>query len=159
MSAAHITPGVYFIQNIGTNTVLDLTNGSSANSTKVQGYAKRELSDPWAPAQLWIIAPVSGNDPLYTIQNTNSRTYADLTGSNVASGTPIIGYQGTGNPNQHWVFSLNADKSAYVIRNQSTGTFIDLLNGGSANGTAVNGWAGEGATTGNTHQLWRLVHV
>jgi hypothetical protein len=44
--------------------------------TTVQGYAKRELSDPWVPAQLWIISQAGTN--LYTIENTNSRTYLDL---------------------------------------------------------------------------------
>jgi hypothetical protein len=42
----------------------------------VQGYAKRELSDDWVPAQLWVINEVGNN--LYTIENTNSRTYLDL---------------------------------------------------------------------------------
>ena len=102
-----------FIQNAGTGTVLDLTNGvfflraveeSLLNvsfrlqrrqyaalrhtyyvaltfraGTKVQGFEKRELSDPWVPAQLWVINEVEQG--VYTIQNTNSRTFADLSGS------------------------------------------------------------------------------
>ena len=47
--------------------------------TKVQGFEKRELSDPWVPAQLWVINEVEQG--VYTIQNTNSRTFADLSGS------------------------------------------------------------------------------
>ncbi|EPS97737.1 hypothetical protein FOMPIDRAFT_82405 [Fomitopsis schrenkii] len=150
-----IQSGVYFIQNAGTGTVLDLENGSSANSTKVHGYQKRELSDNWVPAQLWVVSLVEGN--LYTIENTNSRTYLDLTASNVASGTPIIGYQGTSNPNQRWAILRNSADTAYVIQNQATGTFVDLLDGNSANLTPVNGWAGQGVTTPNTHQLWKFI--
>jgi hypothetical protein len=44
--------------------------------TTVQGHAKRELSDGWVPAQLWVISQAGTN--LYTIENTNSRTYLDL---------------------------------------------------------------------------------
>ena len=44
--------------------------------TDVQGYAKRELSDVWVPAQLWIIN--KGSDGYYTLENPNSRTYLDL---------------------------------------------------------------------------------
>jgi hypothetical protein len=80
-----------FIQNRGTGTVLDLANGQGKDTLSrdeprsncglivgptVQGYTKRELSDSWVPAQLWIINQVSTNT--YTIENTNSRTYLDL---------------------------------------------------------------------------------
>ncbi|KAI0090539.1 ricin B-like lectin [Irpex rosettiformis] len=158
MAAAQIESGVYFIQNVGTGTVLDLTDGSNVDNTKVQGFEKRELNDVWVSAQLWIISQV-GTDPVYTIQNANSRTYADLSGSNLQSGTPIIGFHGTGNPNQNWIITRNTLKTAYVIRNQATGTYVDLLNGGTANGTAVNGWAGEGVDTPNPHQLWHIVRA
>jgi len=157
MASRTIESGVYFIQNIGTGTVLDLDGGSSANSTKVQGFTKRELSDSWVPAQLWVISSVGGGQ--YTIENTNSRTFLDLTDGNVANGTRLIGYQATGNPNQCWIITRNSNDTAYVIANGATGTFIDLLDGGSANGTAVNGWAGSGPTTTNTHQLWEVVRA
>ncbi|TBU36298.1 ricin B lectin domain-containing protein [Dichomitus squalens] len=157
MVSRTIKDGVYFIQNVGTDTVLDLTDGSSANGTKVQGFTKHELNDEWVSAQLWIITQVPGTDE-YTIQNANSRTYLDLTESNPQNGTPIIGYEPTGNPNQHWIITRNSTKTAYVIENAgATGTYVDLLDGDSADGTAVNGWAGEGPTTTNTNQLWHFV--
>ncbi|TBU38765.1 ricin B-like lectin [Dichomitus squalens] len=158
MAALTIETGVYFIQNAGTGTVLDLTGGSNANGTKVQGFTKREINDVYVSAQLWLIAQVPGTDE-YTIQNANSQTYLDLTGSNVQSGTPLIGYQPTGNPNQRWIIKRNSTNTAYVIGNGATGTYVDLLNGGSANGTAVNGWAGEGPATTNPHQLWHVVRA
>jgi len=52
--------------------------------TKVQGFQKRELSDVWVPAQLWVISQV-GDDPIYTIQNANSRTYMTLSGCNATA--------------------------------------------------------------------------
>ena len=48
--------------------------------TKVQGYEKRELSDEWVPAQLWVITKAEG-DSVYKIENANSRTIMDLTAS------------------------------------------------------------------------------
>ena len=53
---------------------------SSLLGTKVHGYEKRALSDPWVPAQLWVVAQ-DGNEGVYTFQNANSRTFMDLTGS------------------------------------------------------------------------------
>ncbi|KAI0090545.1 ricin B-like lectin [Irpex rosettiformis] len=156
MAAVQVTSGVYFIQNTGTSTVLELVGGSATDGTKVQGYAKRQFSDELVPSQLWVISQL-GADLVYTIQNTNSRTFADLTGGNVANQTPIIGSKGTGEANQHWIFIQNADKTAYFIKNQASGTYVDLLNGGASNGTAVNGW-GLGSAT-NTHQLWHLVRA
>ena len=53
------------------------TRAQYSLGTKVQGFAKHELNDVWASAQLWIIARVPNTDT-YTIQNANSRTYLDL---------------------------------------------------------------------------------
>ena len=101
--------------------------------TRVQGFQKHELNNVWVSAQLWIIT--ANEDGSYTIQNANSRTYLDLTGStsfiirllpcvnsgygygvagNIANGTPLIGYQGTGNPNQKWIIKRNSTNTAYV---------------------------------------------
>ena len=53
---------------------------STLLGTKVQGYEQRALSDPWVPAQLWVVAQV-GSEGVYTFENANSRTFMDLTGS------------------------------------------------------------------------------
>ncbi|EPS97703.1 hypothetical protein FOMPIDRAFT_82435 [Fomitopsis schrenkii] len=159
MPSAPVPSGVYFIQNLGTGTVLDLDNGSSANGTKVHGYQKRDLSDNWVPAQLWVVSQI-GDSSLYTIENANSRTNLDLTGSNAADGTPIIGSQATPDAeNQRWAILRNREDTAYVIQNKGSGTYVDLLYGNSANLTPVNGWAGQGVTTPNTHQLWKFVRA
>jgi hypothetical protein len=95
--------------------------------TPVQGYVKRQLSDNWVPAQLWIISQVGTN--LYTIENANSRTYMDLgmlfrththectheTGPGAKpNGTPILGRPGTGSDHQKWVITQGTHSSAYV---------------------------------------------
>ena len=53
----------------------------TSTGTKVQGFHKHLLSDAWVPAQLWVVAQAGGAAGVYTIENTNSRTFMDLTGS------------------------------------------------------------------------------
>ncbi|KAI0768440.1 ricin B-like lectin [Irpex lacteus] len=156
--AAKLENGIYFIQNAGTGTVLDLNGGSGANGTKIQGFAKRELNDPWVPAQLWIITKIDNSDS-YTVENANGRTYVDLTNGLVADNTPIIGNQGPGGANQRWKFIRNTKKTAYVIQNEASKTYIDLYGGGVPDGTPVNGYAGSGADTTNQNQLWQLIRA
>ena len=33
---------------------------------------------------------------------------------NTTNGTPIVGYHETGNDSQHWIITLNTDKTAYM---------------------------------------------
>ena len=47
--------------------------------TRVHGYQKRALNDLFVPAQLWVVTHGSGG--AYTVENANSRTLMDLTGS------------------------------------------------------------------------------
>lgn len=98
--------------------------------TDVQGYVKRELSDVWVPAQLWVIN--KGSDGYYTLQNPNSRTYLDLrmfstvhalesresyswncTGSG-ADGAAIEGFNPTGADYQKWVIARSKNNTSYV---------------------------------------------
>ncbi|KAI0797264.1 ricin B-like lectin [Irpex lacteus] len=158
MASEKLADGVYFIQNIGTGTVLTLHGGSAEDGTLAEGTAKRELSDPWVSAQLWIITKVIVDDGrTYSVQNGNSRTYLTLKdGSTVGTGTPIIGYEHTGSGDQHWMIVRNAKKTAYVITNETSRTAVDLWGGGNADGTAVNGYY---ANNDNNNQLWQLVRI
>ena len=98
--------------------------------TKIQGYKLREItdSDPWVPAQLWVVTQVGTGDD-YTIQNCNSRTYLTLgilshahphgfdswiRIDNKSDGSPIAAYNYTGNPDQHWVITRNPADLSYV---------------------------------------------
>ncbi|KAI0090544.1 ricin B-like lectin [Irpex rosettiformis] len=154
MTAERIENGIYFIQNVGTGTVIDLAGASAIDGAKLQGFAKRDLNDDIVGAQLWYISHV-GNEPVYTIRNIRSLTYADLYGFNAADGTPIVGFHGTGGQNQHWVFISTPDKKGYNIRNVATGTFIDLYAGGPGNCTPINGWTG----LPSMNQVWRLISI
>ncbi|KAI0092323.1 ricin B-like lectin [Irpex rosettiformis] len=151
--------GVYRIQNLSSGTVLDLTDGSSTDGTRIQGFAERELTDVWVPAQLWVVALVSGTN-IYTIQNACSRTYVDISGGSFNDGTPLVGFEGTSKSEQRWALIPSSTHSGYyVIQNQASKTYIDLENGNPANGTKVQIWSGSGASTNDNNQLWKFINV
>ncbi|KAI0777107.1 ricin B-like lectin [Irpex lacteus] len=158
MASTEIESGIYYIQNTSSGRVLELHHGSTADGTKILGREKRELSDEWVSAQLWIIVKID-RDSVYTIQNANSRTYMDLVKGNAANGTPIVGCHHINIANQRWIITLSASKTAYVIKSQATGTYLDLFGGASPEASSVTGWAGAGASTSNTHQLWNIVRA
>ncbi|EJF58729.1 hypothetical protein DICSQDRAFT_172744 [Dichomitus squalens LYAD-421 SS1] len=175
MASGFIDNGIYFIQNIGTGTVADLANGSSDNGTKVQGYSKRELNDPSASAQLWIITRVEHDE--YTIRNANSCKYMDIKGGTTVDSTPVVACQGTGHRNQRWAIKRNDKKTAYVqcgewqyvllfVDSSETSnrhvcidaSYLDY-GWGTENGTPMQIWAGIGPSTVHPLQLWHVVRA
>ncbi|GJE97426.1 ricin B lectin domain-containing protein [Phanerochaete sordida] len=155
MASEHLQSGVYFIQNFYTGTVLDLAGASPANGTKIQGYTKRELSELGVPAQLWIISLVAGEENVYTVQNTSSRSFMDMAHGDAADGTPVIGHEYNGGQNQKWRITRHGNYMSYVIQNVATRTYADMANGSKANGTPVVGWSG----SGSHNQLWLIARA
>lgn len=152
---AAIIPGVYYIQNVATNNVMELPGGSATDGTNVVGHTKRALSDTEMPSQLWIVNQVGTSDA-FTILNTRSGSLMDLSGGKFADGTPIIGYRENDGKNQNWIIQATSDGKAFVIKNQATNTFATLLNGGISNGTPIQGFK---EISGNVSQHWVFVHA
>jgi len=48
---------------------------TTSAGTETQGWTKHQLSDPWAPTELWVVVNDGGT---YTIQNACGRTYLEL---------------------------------------------------------------------------------
>lgn len=155
MATPSIQDGVYYIQNSGSGTVVDLFDGSSNPGAKLQGYQKHELGNVWAPAQLWIIT--SDDEGLYTLQNANSRTFVEL--NSPENGTRMVCNPPNGKKSQQFKITRSSGGTYYVIQNVETQTYMDLYNGGAANNTPVNGWKGSGPTTENPNQLWLIVRA
>lgn len=126
-STATLEPGVYFIRNIGSTTVMEVPGGASTGSPQIIGHTQRALNDLLVASQLWIVSQV-GNDNTYMIENANSRTLLTLTYARVADDTSIVAFMPTGNVDQLWTItrSTNADFSAFVIANKGSGTFANL---------------------------------
>ncbi|KAI0826154.1 hypothetical protein BC629DRAFT_52896 [Irpex lacteus] len=79
-------------------TLIEILTG-----TKILGREKRELSDEWISAQLWIIVKIDRNS-VYTIQNANSRTYMDLVKGMPMDLTTNQGFS------LFWSYSLQTDR-------------------------------------------------
>ncbi|KIP12205.1 carbohydrate-binding module family 13 protein [Phlebiopsis gigantea 11061_1 CR5-6] len=144
-----ITPGVYFIKNTGSGTVIDIASGNGG----VLGWKMHSYAEPTVSRQLWIINPVDSENQVYQIRNVDGTHYLDIPNGNPATGTPVVSSDNTGQSSINWQITPAPDSSGYVIRNNASNTYVDLYLGGSANGTAINGWAG-GPPFTNTHQLW-----
>jgi len=175
MASEIIPSGVYFIQNVGTGTVMDLQNGTEADGitptlgTQALCYEKRLLLDRAVSSQLWILVQ-SGANNVFTIQNARTTTFMDILSGNFPNGAPIIVNPKSTNISQTWKITRNSNKTAYVIQNMlnsanygTSSGFADLSQGGQANETPVNGLNGDGydgsgvAITTNSQQLWRVV--
>ncbi|KAI0324242.1 Moa, A lectin from the mushroom marasmius Oreades in complex with the trisaccharide Galgalglcnac [Cubamyces sp. BRFM 1775] len=146
--------GIYHIDHAHVSVRIALAYHSSKDGTAVIAW---NLHDEFLD-HLWLIQPVHGEANTYTIRNTVSGTYMDLTKSSSKNGTPIIGWHRTGNDNQKWIIKKETSRNRYwKIQNKASQTFIDLLNGKSADASDIVGWQGEwsdGVSLG--HQLWDL---
>ncbi|KAK6071982.1 hypothetical protein SCUP234_09471 [Seiridium cupressi] len=98
------------------------------------------------------------NGATVAFKNVGTGTCIDLTESNPADNTHIIGYQYNGTKNQHWRLEqvgTTGPWPVYMIKNLATGTYIVLPNGGKDSGTPIVGW--QGGNTSNDHQRWRFI--
>ncbi|KAF5392263.1 hypothetical protein D9757_001579 [Collybiopsis confluens] len=146
---------IYRIEHAHVRVRMVLSHGSSADGTPVVAWrGPNDYASQW-----WSIDPVDGERDTYMIRNTHTGSYMDLTGSSAWSGTKIIGYQRTGNPNQKWVIMKEQSGTGFwKIQSKATNTFANLLYGGSQTGTQIVGWEGswdDGKSDG--HQHWTLV--
>jgi len=155
-----IPVGLYVLRNVGSGTVVDLSNGNSANGTHVQGWQLVSFDNTYAFDQFWFIQPVPGTNNTYTLYNIKAGTVLELSNGNSANGTQAQCWARVADPNdpaihnQEWHIT-SVGGSAYRLVNVRAGTSLDLSNGGTANGTKVQGWA---ASEGNPNQEWLLQH-
>ncbi|KAK6070658.1 hypothetical protein SCUP515_08267 [Seiridium cupressi] len=87
------------------------------------------------------------NGATVAFKNVGTGTCIDLTESNPADNTPIIGYQYNGTKNQHWRLErvgTTGPWPVYMIKNLATGMVHRLSDG-------------RGGNTSNDHQRWRFI--
>jgi len=94
----------FTLYNLKSGTVLELSNGSSADGTQAQGFVR--ITDPSDPAihnQEWDIVPLPGG-VAFRLINVRSGTSLDLSNGGSSNGTKIQGWQTQeGNLNQEWI--------------------------------------------------------
>jgi len=127
---------------------LDLSNGGSANGTKIQLWDDQSGNQN----QIWTIT-YSGRDSI-TLKNKKGGNVLDLSGSNPAPGTVVSGWSSQNSPNQMWILT-KGDGNSWNMQSSATGTFLDVSGGGTANGTQIQCWT----RTGGANQRWIFIKV
>jgi len=148
------TPGigvVYLIVNKATGTAIDLSNGETANGTRIQGWTSHTRSTEFFN-QLWLIDWVPSHG-YYTVRNVRSNTYMDLSGGSIQYGTDVQGWVGNNSLAQRWWINGD-DEEGYTFTNCGSRTVLDLETSGHAelNGAAIRGWGDHGGA----NQKWYL---
>ncbi|MCK8680667.1 RICIN domain-containing protein [Streptomyces lichenis] len=117
---------------------------SSAFSVTVSGAA---LPTPKA-------IPGGSADPVtgtFSLVNDGTSLAADVPNSSTTAGTQLIQWSPTGNANQKWEISADAD-GTYRLRNQLSGLCADVTGSATTSGAAVVQYT----CTGNANQKWRI---
>jgi hypothetical protein len=81
---------------------------------------------------------VSGNT--YTITSKSSLKVLDMVGASTTNGARVqIDNAATGNANQKWKFTVNAD-GTYTITNQNSGKVMDIVDASTENNAQIQQW-------------------
>ena len=142
--------GYYYIQNRYSGLVLDDTNWSTSNGTKIQQWAEVNGQTD----QQWSLVP-AGNGSYY-IQNRYSGLVLDDTGWSTSNGTQIQQWaEVSGQANQQWDL-VSAGNGSYYIQNRYSGLVLDDTGWSTSNGTIIQQWA---EVSGQANQQWNLVQA
>lgn len=153
--AYNLAEGYYYIRNTASRTVVDLSGGSQADGTKVQGWSHAPRNDVAFFNQLWSVHKAPGSQ-YYLIQNVRGGTVWELEKGGQDDDTKVLGciWKGTASKEQCWFFTGdNADCLEWVssfsfrfiltcdrIHNAKGHLLADMFEGLHDNGTPVVGW-------------------
>ena len=127
---AEIQQGIYTIQAmIGSNMVLDISGGSSANGANAQLYSKNSST-----AQQFVIYPVGQS--YYSIRNVASGKVLDVKDGSMVAGANVQQWDWNGSKAQKWRF-VDAGNGYYYIQSACNGLYLDVSGGSSKNGTNI----------------------
>jgi hypothetical protein len=140
----------YTIKNQLSGKVLDDTNQSTTNGTKIQQWSQVAGQTN----QVWSFA--SAGDGFYYIRNRYSGKILDVTNQSTASGAQIQQWDEVGNQaNQEWsLVPVGTTGNAYHIINRLSGKALDDTNQSTSNGTIVQQWTVQSNNPSN--QTWIL---
>jgi|GEM_PF-1296201 len=118
---------------VGTNKVLDVTGGGTANGTLVELYS---TNSPTSPNQVWKFVSVGGG--YYKILPTNAPGKAmDVTGGSSTPGTQVEIYTDNGGNAQKWTIT-SAGGGYYKLSPACAPSLVlEVKNNSSANGTKI----------------------
>ncbi len=141
---SNVANGTYVLYSaVGSNRVLDVSGGSSAEGTNIQIWESNGTD-----AQKYNISKQSNG--WYRIANVNGRAL-DVDKAERRNGANVIQWGWSGAENQQWKF-VYAGGGYYYIQSR-LGYYLDVSGAGTANGTNVQIWE-----KNNTNaQKWKLV--
>ncbi len=95
--------GFVFIQQIGTNQVLEIEGALTKDGAKVRLATRRRRSNDH---QEWKIVPLNDNSPWYFLQNRATENVLDVAYKKTKNGTPVVSSHKKirGYENQLWLF-------------------------------------------------------
>ncbi|KAH8748538.1 ricin B lectin domain-containing protein [Hyaloscypha sp. PMI_1271] len=143
-------PDNYIIQNVKTETVLDLLNGRPGPNTPLNGYRLNP-----GPHQKWYVASTGANDDVMIVNTATGAIASCPHNANAPNGwyqmiggeVPIDGYS-------RFNIIRNKDNSVQ-FKNQATGWCMDMAQASSADGTNVLCYPCHPGV--NTNQNWVMV--
>jgi hypothetical protein len=124
-----VSPGTYFLKNVKTGTVIDLSRGESNEGADVFGYDHNGGNN-----QKWQLQP-SGHGQRMTLRNVQTNTYASFPGQSFAQGVLVK----ASNQAQEYTI-VAADRGFYIQPVQQPGYVLDLVHGSDKNGTKICVW-------------------
>lgn len=138
-----VANGTYvFYSGVGSNRVLDVNGGSSAQGTNIQLWESNGTA-----AQKFTVTKLSSG--WYRIANVNGKAL-DVYNNERRNGANVIQWGWSGADNQQWKF-VNAGDGYYYIQSR-LGYYLDVNGAGTANGTNVQIWEKNNTKA----QKWKL---
>ncbi|KAB5589228.1 hypothetical protein CTheo_7338 [Ceratobasidium theobromae] len=124
-----VAAGIYFIKNVKTGTVFDLSRGEANEGADIFGYDHNGGNN-----QKWQVE-TTGHGQNVKIRNLQAGTYASFPGQSFAQGVLVK----ASSQAQEYIITA-ADRGFYVSPAQQPGYVLDLARGSKENGTKICVW-------------------
>ncbi|MFE9644454.1 RICIN domain-containing protein [Streptomyces sp. NPDC006365] len=137
----------YTVSNAGSNLMLSIAGGSTANGTN----ATQQNADNATDQQWRFVHQSSG---YFKILNVASGKVLGVENQSTADGAKILQWDDNGTLDHEWAVSPH-QAGGYTITNRVTGKFLEIPNASTAAGTAAVQWSG----TSCACQRWNLTQT
>ncbi|KAL5632009.1 hypothetical protein ACGC1H_000136 [Rhizoctonia solani] len=139
-----VSPGIYFLKNVMSGTLVSLYGGSTEEGAEITGY---DFSG--GSYQKWQLQLTSHGQNV-TLRNVQTSTYLWFRGQSFIPSFPVISsYQ-----SQEYVIAA-ADRGFYISPAQQPGYALSLLRGSGQNGTEIAIWH----NSQQDNQKWHFEHA
>ena len=145
--SAQVANGIYWIQNVASGLVLDVSQGSRNNGARIWMYHLNHT-----PAQQWRLERQSNGS--YAISAVHSGLMLEVRNSSFNSGAQVAQWSDANIHTQRW-FIYNANGNLFELVNSNSGLALDVMGGSTQNRTFVQQYRRNGTAA----QRFRLIPV